>query len=64
MQFRWVAAIALWTVISAPIFAPPVTAPASLPERTVAGPPPRPSSRAHQPNAVIPAVFERDVDDP
>ena len=35
MQFRWIAAITLWTIISGPIFAPPRSAPASLREHSL-----------------------------
>jgi hypothetical protein len=39
MRFRWIAAVALWTVLSGPIFAPSTSAPS--PRK------PEPSGAAH-----------------
>ena len=38
MEFRWIAAIALWTILSGPVFGPPSSSPSAkerLPEKTV-----------------------------
>jgi len=36
MEFRWVALIALWTIISGPMFGPPAHSAPRTPERPVA----------------------------
>ena len=33
MEFRWVALIALWTILSGPVFGPPTNATSSAKER-------------------------------
>jgi hypothetical protein len=49
MQFRSIAAITLWTIISGPIFAPPLSVPASFRDQSQAAtlqrsPPARPAA--------------------
>ena len=39
MQFRWIAAITLWTIVSGPVFAPPRSAPPSLRDQSLAAAP-------------------------
>lgn len=43
MQLRWVAAIALWTILSAPVFGPPRSSNFPGP-RAPAGPPTQPTA--------------------